>query len=91
MTAISFEGLNLPFSVSDLVSSGNALLGFVSVFVLLGLAFTFVPLLIKLIAGSFSGGGSGRVKRDEYGNRVHFQSPEAKAYFENFKKEKGWR
>lgn len=52
--AIDFTGVTLPFSVTDLVGSGNALLGLVGAFVLLGLAFVFVPKLITLIRQSFS-------------------------------------
>ncbi|WP_445486476.1 hypothetical protein [Niallia sp. 03133] len=54
--AIDFGGVTLPFSVSDLVGSGSALLGLVGSFVLLGLAFKFVPKLIGLIAAAFKGG-----------------------------------
>lgn len=52
--AIDFEGISLPFTVTDLVGSGNALLGLVGAFVLLGMAFVFVPKLIGLIRNSFS-------------------------------------
>ena len=52
--AIDFTGVTLPFSVTDLVGSGNALLGLVGSFVLLALAFIFVPKLITLIRQSFS-------------------------------------
>lgn len=52
--AIDFTGVTLPFSVTDLVTSGNALLGLVGSFVLLALAFVFVPKLITLIRQSFS-------------------------------------
>lgn len=52
--AIDFTGITLPFSVTDLVGSGNALLGLVGTFVLLGMAFVFVPKLIALIRNSFS-------------------------------------
>lgn len=52
--AIDFSGVSLPFTVTDLVGSGNALLGLVGMFVLLGLAFVFVPKLITLIRQSFS-------------------------------------
>ncbi|MBU8733730.1 hypothetical protein NX029_28450 [Cytobacillus firmus] len=52
--AIDFSGVTLPFSVTDLVGSGNALLGIVGTFVLLGLAFVLVPKLITLIRNSFS-------------------------------------
>jgi hypothetical protein len=50
---IDFAGVTLPFSVTDLVSSGNALLGLVGTFVLLGLAFKFAPKLIALIRQAF--------------------------------------
>lgn len=52
--AIDFSGISLPFDVTDLVGSGNALLGLVGAFVLLGMAFVFVPRLIALIRNSFS-------------------------------------
>jgi len=51
---IDFSGISLPFSVSDLVESGNELLGLVGAFVLLGMAFIFVPRLIALIRNSFA-------------------------------------
>lgn len=54
--AIDFTGITLPFSVTDLVTSGNELLGLVGTFVLLGLAFVFVPKIIKVIRNSFSSG-----------------------------------
>lgn len=52
--AIDFSGVSLPFTVTDLVGSGNELLALVGSFVLLGLAFVFVPKLITLIRESFS-------------------------------------
>ncbi|WP_256816675.1 hypothetical protein [Cytobacillus sp. Bac17] len=52
--ALDFSGLTLPFSVTDLVGSGNALLGFIGAFVLLSLAFVIVPKLIGLIRNSIS-------------------------------------
>ncbi|MCK6259392.1 hypothetical protein LCY76_22735 [Fictibacillus sp. KIGAM418] len=55
--AVDFSGITLPFSVSDLVGSGNALLGLVGSFVLLGLAFAFVPKIIKIIRNAFGQGG----------------------------------
>lgn len=55
--AIDFSGISLPFSVTDLVSSGNALLGLVGSFVLLGLAFAFVPKIIQVIRNAFGKGG----------------------------------
>lgn len=57
---IDFAGVTLPFSVTDLISSGNALLGIVGTFVLLGLAFRFVPKLITLIGQAFKGGSGGK-------------------------------
>jgi hypothetical protein len=51
--AIDFTGVTLPFSVADLASSGNALLGLVGSFVLLGLAFKFVPKIISVIRNAF--------------------------------------
>lgn len=47
--AIDFSGISLPFSITDLVRSGNGLLGLVGAFVLLGMAFVFVPKLIESI------------------------------------------
>ncbi|CDQ42109.1 hypothetical protein [Virgibacillus salexigens] len=52
--AIDWTGLSMPFSVTDLVASGNGLLGFIGSFVLLALAFVFVPKMIALIRNSFS-------------------------------------
>lgn len=54
---IDFSGITLPFSVTDLVSSGNELLGLVGSFVLLGLAFVFVPKIIKVIRNAFQSSG----------------------------------
>lgn len=51
--AIDFTGVTLPFTVGDLVSSGNALLGLVGTFVLLALAFVLVPKIIRLIRQAF--------------------------------------
>ncbi|TRM08765.1 hypothetical protein FH966_14780 [Lentibacillus cibarius] len=53
-TGIDWSGLSLPFDVGDLITSGNGLLGLVGSFVLLGLAFVFVPKIIGLIRNSFS-------------------------------------
>lgn len=50
---LDFTGISLPFSPADLLSSGNALLGVVGGFVLLGLAFLMVPKLVSLIVGAF--------------------------------------
>ncbi|UOQ47220.1 hypothetical protein MUN88_14205 [Gracilibacillus caseinilyticus] len=51
---IDWSGLSLPFDVTDLIASGNGLLGLVGGFVLLALAFVFVPKVIGLIRQSFS-------------------------------------
>ena len=56
--SLDFTGVTLPFDVSDLVTNGAALLGLVGGFVLLGLAFKFVPKLITLIVNAFRGGSS---------------------------------
>lgn len=53
--AIDFTGITLPFSVTDLAGSGNALLTLVGPFVLLGMAFVFVPKIIRVIRGAFGG------------------------------------
>lgn len=55
--AIDFTGVTLPFNVTDLISSGNGLLGLVGAFVLLGLAFAFAPKIIQLIRQAFGKGG----------------------------------
>lgn len=52
--AIDWTGLTLPFDVGDLISSGNGLLGMIGTFVLLALAFVFVPKVITLIRQSFA-------------------------------------
>ncbi len=52
--AIDWTGLSLPFDVTDLITSGNGLLGLIAGFVLLALAFVFVPKVITLIRQSFS-------------------------------------
>jgi hypothetical protein len=45
----------IPFGVKELISSGSGLLGLIGGFVLLALAFVFVPKVIKLIRQSFQG------------------------------------
>ena len=54
--ALDLSGVSLPFSVTDLVLSGSALLGLVGAFVLLGLSFRLVPKLVGLVMGAFRGG-----------------------------------
>ena len=51
--SLDLTGITLPFSASDLLSAGNALLGSVGMFVLLGMAFLVVPKLVTLILTSF--------------------------------------
>lgn len=46
---LDFSGLSLPFSVTDLIGSGNGLVGFIGSILLCGLAFILVPELIHLI------------------------------------------
>ncbi|MDQ0412896.1 hypothetical protein [Mesobacillus stamsii] len=48
-----FTGVTLPFTPADLVGAGNELLGLVGTFVLLGMAFVFVPKIIRVIRSSF--------------------------------------
>ena len=50
---VDFSGVTLPFTVGDLISSGNGLLGLIGTFVLLGLAFKFAPKVISLIRTAF--------------------------------------
>jgi hypothetical protein len=51
--SIDFTGISLPFSASDLLSTGAGLLGVVGAFVLLGLAFPMVVKLIGVIRRAF--------------------------------------
>lgn len=57
---LDFSSITLPFSASDLLQAGVALLGVVGAFVLLGLAFRVVPKLISLITGAFRQGAGNR-------------------------------
>lgn len=50
---IDFEEVSLPFSVKDLLLSGNGLLWIIGPFILLALAFLLVPKLRNLILGAF--------------------------------------
>lgn len=47
--AIDLSGLQLPFSVSDLIGSVNSLVGWVGPFILLALALGFAPKIIAFI------------------------------------------
>jgi len=51
--SLDLSGITLPFSAGDLLTAGNALLGTVGMFVLLGMAFLVVPKLVSLILTSF--------------------------------------
>jgi hypothetical protein len=59
---------NLPFSVKDLIESGNGLLWLISPFILLALAFLLVPKLRNLIVAAFRGN-----KDTRESNRRRFQ------------------
>lgn len=50
---VDLSGVSLPFTVTDMVTAGMALIGLVAGFVLLGLAFRFVPQFITMIFSSF--------------------------------------
>lgn len=52
-----FGEVTLPFDVSELIAAGSELLGLVSGFVLVGLAFMFAPKLIALIRQAFASRG----------------------------------
>lgn len=54
---VDLSGISLPFTVGDMVSAGMALLALVAGFVLLGLAFRFVPKFVSMIFSSFRSGG----------------------------------
>lgn len=88
---INFEGIKLPFSANELLTSGVGLLGVVGAFILLGLAFLMARKLFSLIFSAFGLNSDDGAQRDQYGNRVHFQSRAAKAEFAAYKKEKGWK
>lgn len=51
---ITFKEIGIPFSVGDLIKSGNGLLALIGGFVLLALSFLLAPKLIKLIRSSFN-------------------------------------
>ena len=50
--AVNFSGVSLPFDATDLLTGGVSLLGVVSGFVILALAFVIVPKLIGLVTGA---------------------------------------
>lgn len=51
--SVDFSGIALPFSASDLLSAGVSLLSVVGPYVLLGMAFLIVPLLVGLVVRAF--------------------------------------
>lgn len=53
-----FEGVTLPFEVSELLTAAMDLVKLLGPFVLLGLALVFAPRIIRVIRTSI--GGSGR-------------------------------
>lgn len=54
---VDLSGVTLPFTVGDMVQAGMSLIGVVAGFVLLGLAFRFVPKFIGTIFSAFRSGG----------------------------------
>ena len=57
---VDLSGIKLPFTVGDMVTAGMSLLAIVAGFVLLGLAFRFVPKIISTIFTSFKSGNGGK-------------------------------
>lgn len=53
---LDLTGVSLPFTVTDMVTAGMSLLGLVATFVLLRLAFTFVPRMVSMIVSAVAGG-----------------------------------
>lgn len=53
--AISFSEIELPFSVKELLGSGSQLVLWIGAFVLLGLAFSFAPMLVRVLVDAFQG------------------------------------
>jgi hypothetical protein len=47
--AVSFSGVNLPFSITDLIGTAMNFLGLYGQWVLLGLAVIFMPVLIGFL------------------------------------------
>ena len=56
-TTLDFTGVTLPFTTNQMMVAGMSLLAIVAGFVLLNLAFQFVPKFIGMIRSSWSGGG----------------------------------
>jgi hypothetical protein len=75
---MDFSGLSLPFSVSDLISSGSGLLSIIGPIVLAALTFHFSPLIIALIFKAFG-------KEREYKEQLVFQRKHNKFKYFNMK------
>lgn len=61
---VSFGGAKLPFSVKDMVTVGMVLFGLVAGFILLGLAFRFVPKFIQMISASMKKDKTEKTERE---------------------------
>lgn len=61
----SLDDITLPFSVKDLILSGNNLLWIIGSFILLALSFWLVPKFIELIRNSLSANGASSDKSDK--------------------------
>lgn len=72
MTDLS--GIKLPFGISDLVGSGSGLLGLVGPFILLGLAFVFVPMIIYLVRTAIETRQDNRMNADKTRDQYSFGS-----------------
>ncbi|UOQ47222.1 fibronectin type III domain-containing protein [Gracilibacillus caseinilyticus] len=57
---VDTTGATLPFGIGELIASGNGLLNLIGGFVLLALAFVFVPKVIGLIRQSFISNATGQ-------------------------------
>lgn len=53
---LDFSGVSLPFTAGQMMTAGMSLIGLVAAFVLLNLAFQFVPKFTAMILSSFRGG-----------------------------------
>lgn len=60
----TFDNIDLPFTVKDMLKVGLALIGIVAAFVLLGLAFRFVPKFISMVLTSFRNGRTPKTDRE---------------------------
>jgi hypothetical protein len=79
---VSNPKMNLPFSVNDLIESGNGLLWLIGPFILLALAFLLVPKLRNLIVTAF------RVNKNTMESNTRRFQAEEKASKSNLKEER---